>query len=516
MSTLVFRYRFWLFSAVFFAGQALYRVDHVNVADWLVRLLAPSLDPDSAAGHAALRGVFGAGAAATVLCAVIRTWAAAYLHTDVVHDTRIHAEVLVANGPYRYVRNPLYLGGLLLGCGLALLASRLGFVFTVAGVAAITVALIRSEERALARQHPASYEAYRRAVPRLIPSLTPRLPAGGATPEWGQAVLGEMFMWIFATGMIAFVITLRPAVALWVSMAGVVFQIIFGAMLRVRARRPAAVLLCGIIAWCAGPRAATAQVVDQPTFDWSGPIAAGATVHILDADGHIAVAPATGSQLRAHGERTHVQSGGRALVFEVVTSGTDITICARDRNGSCDGHGVHGGSHIMGFGRTGTADLTVQLPAGVRLAASSGDGDIDIKGASADVAAASGDGEIHIAGVTGAVRAHSGDGDMTLEDIGGGVDASTGDGKITVRVSAGATAPMITAHSGDGTVTVYLPAAIGGELTASTGDGSIDCDFPVQLAGRVNPRHVRAMFGAGGAARIEISTGDGDIRIKRL
>jgi hypothetical protein len=33
--------------------------------------------------------------------ATIRTWAAAYLGSDVVHDLRLHTESLVTDGPYR-------------------------------------------------------------------------------------------------------------------------------------------------------------------------------------------------------------------------------------------------------------------------------------------------------------------------------------------------------------------------------------------------------------------------------
>ena len=49
----------------------------------------------------------------------------------------------------------------------------------------------------------------------------------------------------------------------------------------------------------------------------------------------------------------------------------------------------------------------------------------------------------------------------------------------------------------------------------STGDGKIDCDFPLQLNGRINSQHVHATLGSGGNARIEISTGDGDISLKK-
>ena len=74
------------------------------------------------------------GAFLVLLTALIRTWASAYLRTDVVQDPNLRAETVLADGPYRYVRNPLYLGNILLAIGMGLLASRLGFAFIVLGM----------------------------------------------------------------------------------------------------------------------------------------------------------------------------------------------------------------------------------------------------------------------------------------------------------------------------------------------------------------------------------------------
>jgi protein-S-isoprenylcysteine O-methyltransferase Ste14 len=409
MPTFVFKYRFWLFTAVFAIGQALYSVDHVNTGVWLVHLVAPTLDIDSAAGRTALRVAFSFGAACVVLCAVIRTWATAYLRSDVVHDDRIHTEALVANGPYRHVRNPLYIGGLLLAVGIGELASRLGFVFTVAGVAAITAVLIYSEEQQMALAQSASYEAYRRRVPRLIPSLTPRVPSGGARVKWGQAILGEMLMWILAAVAIGIVVTLRAPVILWVFVVGIAVHLTI-VMLQRRTRPVAVVVMLAGATIMLDASVARAQVFDQGTFDWKGQVPAGATVHVVTTDGDIDVSQANGPTVQVHGERTHILSGSRALVFEVITNGNDVTVCARERDGSCSTDGVHEGHHFMRMGETGSARLSVQLPAGVKLAANSGDGSIEARGVRADMVARTGDGSIHVISATGAVRAHSGDG----------------------------------------------------------------------------------------------------------
>ena len=69
----------------------------------------------------------GLGALFTILAALIRTWDTAYLRSEVVHDSKLHAEGLVADGRFRYARNPFYLGGVLFAIGFGLAASRLFF-----------------------------------------------------------------------------------------------------------------------------------------------------------------------------------------------------------------------------------------------------------------------------------------------------------------------------------------------------------------------------------------------------
>jgi protein-S-isoprenylcysteine O-methyltransferase Ste14 len=199
----IFRYRFWLFTATFLIGFGLSTVDHTNATVALVQRLSDN--------PLALRAAFAFDALLVVLAALIRTWAAAYLQSSVVHDGRLHTDALVASGPYRYVRNPLYIGVLLFGVGLGMLASRIGAIVIIGGVLAITLALIGEEERQLSAAQGESYAAYKRAVPRLVPSLTPRLPAASLTPRWGQAFAGEAMFWGFAFGMILLAITLQPA-----------------------------------------------------------------------------------------------------------------------------------------------------------------------------------------------------------------------------------------------------------------------------------------------------------------
>ena len=212
-----FEQRFWIIGLIFFMGFGLSRVDHTYFAVGLLHFLAPGLDPDSARGTFYLRLIFAGGAALLFLAAALRTWATAYLRAEIVHDASQHSEALLADGPYRYVRNPLYLANLPMAAGIGVMASRLGWLFIVLGVWIFVYRLILREEDGLLQSQGDSYRAYLKAVPRFWPALTPRLPSGHGIPHWGQAVAAEMIFWLFGVAVLCFALTLN------IKLTGIVF-----------------------------------------------------------------------------------------------------------------------------------------------------------------------------------------------------------------------------------------------------------------------------------------------------
>ena len=129
------------------------------------------------------------------LAAVVRTWAAAYLGSDVVHDRDLHAERVVADGPYRYVRNPLYLGTWLLTAAISILMPPGGALFALVTVTLLIVVWVLAEERKLTTERGDAYTAYLKKVPRFFLAVVPRIPAGAARPHWQQGFLGEIHLW---------------------------------------------------------------------------------------------------------------------------------------------------------------------------------------------------------------------------------------------------------------------------------------------------------------------------------
>ena len=81
---------------------------------------------------------------------------------------------LVISGLYRFVRNPMYVGGVLTLIGQNLIApSPRLLVYSLSWFAAVSTFVRLYEEPALRRAFPDQYQAYFAAVPRWIPRLTP-------------------------------------------------------------------------------------------------------------------------------------------------------------------------------------------------------------------------------------------------------------------------------------------------------------------------------------------------------
>jgi protein-S-isoprenylcysteine O-methyltransferase Ste14 len=81
---------------------------------------------------------------------------------------------LVVGGPYRYVRNPMYLAVVAVIFGQALLLAQPSLAWFAALLALLFVAFARGyEEPTLSAQFGAEYEEYRRAVPGWLPRLRP-------------------------------------------------------------------------------------------------------------------------------------------------------------------------------------------------------------------------------------------------------------------------------------------------------------------------------------------------------
>ena len=142
--------------------------------------------------------VTGLAIACAAIGAALRLWGTAYLGTGVVHSQHMQAGQVMAAGPFRFVRNPLYLGSWIFSLGIAILMPPSGALVFLGLEGLFYFRLILGEEAFLTAQQGESYLAYRRAVPRLVPSLHPRIASSGAGPQWLTSLAAEIFPVLYA------------------------------------------------------------------------------------------------------------------------------------------------------------------------------------------------------------------------------------------------------------------------------------------------------------------------------
>lgn len=125
-------------------------------------------------------------------------WAAGHLEKN---------KRLALGGPYRWTRNPLYLGSLLVGTGFALATGRFVLLFAVAGLfIAVYVPVMKREEAHLGQVFPGDYAAFAERVPL----FWPRAPRGDETALGGFSVERllrnrehwTMLGWLLVTGFL--------------------------------------------------------------------------------------------------------------------------------------------------------------------------------------------------------------------------------------------------------------------------------------------------------------------------
>ncbi|MBU0703301.1 MAG: isoprenylcysteine carboxylmethyltransferase family protein [Chloroflexi bacterium] len=106
-----------------------------------------------------------------VAAQLFRTWAAGFVGTT-ARGREVYGAVLLTAGPYARVRNPMYLGNLIITTTLAVM-SGLWYAPFIAWVAYAFVYsnVIPYEETYLQERFGEEYEAYYRTVPRLLPTL---------------------------------------------------------------------------------------------------------------------------------------------------------------------------------------------------------------------------------------------------------------------------------------------------------------------------------------------------------
>jgi protein-S-isoprenylcysteine O-methyltransferase Ste14 len=116
----------------------------------------------------------GIGVPVSIAGLLLRGWAAGHLAKN---------RELATGGPYAYVRNPLYVGTLLVAGGLVIATRRVELAILFGAVFAfVYLPVIQNEEQHLRSLFP-SYADYARRVPALVPYKPPQSSSTPFRPE---------------------------------------------------------------------------------------------------------------------------------------------------------------------------------------------------------------------------------------------------------------------------------------------------------------------------------------------
>jgi DUF4097 and DUF4098 domain-containing protein YvlB len=163
---------------------------------------------------------------------------------------------------------------------------------------------------------------------------------------------------------------------------------------------------------------------------------------------------------------------------------------------------------------TSDGNVVAQNVAG-RVHFSTGDGNVTATAVHGDIRLHTGDGHISGTNFDGTLDADTGDGNLQISGRFDSLSLKTGDGNIEAQVGGGSkVANSWTVRSGDGHITMRLPADLNANVDAHTGDGSITCDIPITVSGTLS-HTVRGKLNAGGGT-LSITSGDGSIHLEKL
>lgn len=205
-SAFEYKHRFFLHGLIYTIGfSSFWDRDWFNIGKHTLWIrTADYLSQHGMGFTASTNAVLVLATAFVVAAAWLRMWGSAYMGASVVQSGDLHAHGVVADGPYRYLRNPLYLGTILFTLGLISLMRPIGALITLVLIVLLQIRLIAREEPYLTEKLGPGYTEYCRQVPRIIPRLASRVPHGGAQPRWAQAIPSEVLFIGTAISFLAF------------------------------------------------------------------------------------------------------------------------------------------------------------------------------------------------------------------------------------------------------------------------------------------------------------------------
>jgi protein-S-isoprenylcysteine O-methyltransferase Ste14 len=118
----------------------------------------------------------------------------------------VKKDELTTAGPYRFTRNPFYVGNLFYDIGLCVITQNIyvAIIYLPLFYLGVIFPRIRREEAFLGNKFGTAYEAFKQKVPRFIPRLIPaQLATINGQFSWGQIIIHrELWRVLRALGLI--------------------------------------------------------------------------------------------------------------------------------------------------------------------------------------------------------------------------------------------------------------------------------------------------------------------------
>jgi putative adhesin len=238
-------------------------------------------------------------------------------------------------------------------------------------------------------------------------------------------------------------------------------------------------------------------------WQWSETLPAGTTIHLRNMNGSIRVRPTNGDKAMVVASERWRFGRQNDVQFLVKRVGSDVYVCAIwGKRGQCDENGYHSRSRGMfrffGFhwGTDATANLRLDLPAGIKLDAQTSNGGLDIAGASAGG------------------RARTVNGGVVVKQSSGAFDVSSVNGSINVALDSVSSTDTLNVETTNGSVRAELPNSFSGAVSLSTVNGGLHTDMPVTTTGALTRRNLDGRIGTG-QQLVRIRTINGGITLAR-
>jgi DUF4097 and DUF4098 domain-containing protein YvlB len=295
-------------------------------------------------------------------------------------------------------------------------------------------------------------------------------------------------------------------------------------------------VLCGLLAV-----AVPATSAAQDRGDTSFAIGRNAVVDITVRSGNVVVrgSDRDAGELRSSSGAYTLRSTGVGLVVGVGSSVRSVPRSSRSDD-------------------TGNSRLELTVPRGVRVVISAGRADVEVRDIEGDVEVRSSSGDVTLSRLGGRAIVETLSGDLTIDEGARGLRVATSSGDVIARGLRGEASVhttsgdvtlsgfelprvtvesisgdasfegslaadgrlMLSTHNGD--VLLRLADGLRGELEFFTHNGELNTAIPLTMSGamtgltnRERRPGQRFVFGGGGAARLSISTFNGDVRIER-